>query len=103
MRVPVVWRLESYIGDETTRGEAALDIGPRAKADLPLSRLAGLPDGPHRVRFGIGEAEDEEALYFDYRLADAHDVLGLRLAALLDSVEYGLMYSQVQRKGRKPR
>lgn len=87
VRAPAAWRLESYLGDEITQGQAALNAGPRATAEAPFSLPASLRDGPYRVRFRVGEAEHEDALYFDYRVAEAHDVLGLRLVALLDNVE----------------
>ncbi len=85
--VPVPWRLESYIGDEVARGEGQCRVGLQATTDVGFSVPPGLADGPHRVRFRLGEAEAEEALYFDHRVARPHDVLGLRLAAVMDNVE----------------
>lgn len=82
----LAWRLQTYVGEELTHGETPLRAGPGETVDVPIELPGDLRDGPYRVRFRVGEAQDEQAFYFDYRVA-VDSPLGLRLVALLDNVD----------------
>lgn len=84
--VPVQWRLETYAGDRVTDGNDRLRIPPLSTSEVPLEIPSQLRDGPYRLRFSLGHA-DEQACYFDFRRAQNHPAFGLRLVALMDNLD----------------
>jgi hypothetical protein len=82
----LAWRLQSYAGDDMVQGQEQVRLEALQAADVPLNLPAALSDGPHRLRFRLGDA-DEAAFYFDSRPATGSSELTLRLAAVMDCLD----------------
>lgn len=86
--VPVDWTVRRYLGPVVAGGRARLQVPVSGAGSVALAWPAELPSGP-LLATASAPAEtglEPQSFFFDYRRA-ADDALGLRVVALMDTVD----------------
>jgi len=89
VQTPVRWTLSTYAGQPIGQGEATLTMNPHEPGEVSLAIPSTLEDGPHWIKFALGDAPDSaiRSFYFDYRKPKPDPGLNLNVVALVENMD----------------
>ncbi len=88
-RIPVAWKLTTYVGEPLSEGQTELKLEPGGTGQVPVPSPPDLKDGAYFVNYSLGDPGrgGQRRFHFDFRRPVPDEKLNLNIVALIENMD----------------